>query len=48
VSAEQGPKEPKTRHTLADHLHGQEHEHGHDGDADHDHDHDHDGPPGPL
>src|SRR5262245_35690812 len=41
-------RKPKKTHTLADHLHGEEHDHRHDGDADHDHDHDHDGPPGPL
>ena len=34
-------KTPKKPHSLADHLHGQEHDHVHDGDdaADHDHDH---------
>jgi ethanolamine utilization protein EutA (predicted chaperonin) len=40
--------EKKRRHTLADHLYGQDHDHGHDDDH-HDHDHDHDlGPAGPL
>ncbi len=29
---------PKGGHTLADHLHGEDHDHDHDHDADHDHD----------
>ena len=37
----------KRKHTLSDHLQGEEHDHSHDTD-DHDHDHDHDLPPGPL
>src|SRR5262245_9776678 len=32
----------KPRHTLTDHLYGEDHDHAHDEDADHDHDHDHD------
>jgi ethanolamine utilization protein EutA len=33
-------KTPKKPHSVADHLHGQDHDHVHDGDeADHDHDH---------
>jgi ethanolamine utilization protein EutA len=32
-------KEEKAKHTLADHLLGQDFVHDHDGDADHDHDH---------
>jgi len=38
----------KRKHTLADHVHGEEHDHSHEGEDDHDHDHDHDLPPGPL
>ena len=39
----------KRKHTLADHLHGEEHDHSHEADDhEHDHDHDHDLPPGPL
>jgi ethanolamine utilization protein EutA len=34
-------KTPKNPHSLADHLHGQEHGHVHDGDDAVDHDHDH-------
>jgi ethanolamine utilization protein EutA len=56
VSEERGPKKPplekkppQDKHTLADHLYGEEQDHVHaDGADDHDHDHDHDGPAGPL
>ena len=34
-------KIPKKSHSLADHLHGQDHDHVHDGDETADHDHDH-------
>src|SRR5262245_15200116 len=34
-------KTPKKPHSLADHLHGQDHDHVHDGDEAADHDHDH-------
>src|SRR4051812_25229350 len=42
--------EEKKRHSLTDHLYGEEYEHSHDEDSDHehDHDHDHDGPAGPI
>ena len=42
--------EEKKRHSLTDHLYGEDYQHTHDGDSDHDHDHDHDhdGPAGPI
>jgi len=41
-------KESKRPHTLADHLHGEDHGHLHDGDEGADHDHDHYDGGGPL
>ena len=42
--------EEKKRHSLSDHLYGEDYEHTHeeDSDHDHDHDHDHDAPAGPI
>ena len=43
-------KKQTPKHSMADHLLGEEYEHTHDEDSDHDHDHDHDhdGPAGPI